>query len=366
MKKRILIITANFYPILGPRAHRSTELAKGLAKNGHEVIVYTLCGKYDYTEFENTHKVKVRDLGSSDSGLLHNDGYINLSIINRIKIKLFKKYLQYPFILLLFKTYKVLKKETNYDTLITIAHPHTIHWGAGMFFKKYSKRCTWIADCGDPFMNNPFNKYPIYFKYFEHSWCKLVDYITIPVEEAKGGYYEQYLNKIKIIPQGFQMESIMRAEYSKNSIPTFAYSGVFYKDFRDPTSFLKYLSTLDIDFKFIVYTKSNNFLQPFIDVLGSKLEIRDYVPRDELIFELSKMDFLINIINESSVQQPSKLIDYYLTNRPIIDITSKFNQIENFENYLKFNFIKAHNYRDIRQYDIINVVSNFEQLFYEN
>ena len=53
---KILIISNHAYPAQGPRAFRTTELSEQLVKIGHEVILYTVHGKYDYTQY-----VKIRE-----------------------------------------------------------------------------------------------------------------------------------------------------------------------------------------------------------------------------------------------------------------------------------------------------------------
>ena len=50
---KILIISNHAYPAQGPRAFRTTELSEQLVKMGHEVVLYTVQGKYDYTQYEN-------------------------------------------------------------------------------------------------------------------------------------------------------------------------------------------------------------------------------------------------------------------------------------------------------------------------
>ena len=67
------------------------------------------------------------------------------------------------------------------------------------------------------------------------------------------------------------------------------------------------------------------YFDDYKEKLGERLDVRSYIQRESLIRELSHCDFLINIKNESSVQSPSKLIDYALTHRPILTITSDFN-----------------------------------------
>ena len=46
----------------GLRAFRTTELSEQLVKMGHEVVLYTVQGKYDYTQYEKETGVKRRDI----------------------------------------------------------------------------------------------------------------------------------------------------------------------------------------------------------------------------------------------------------------------------------------------------------------
>ncbi len=340
---------------------RATELAKYFASLGHEVILYGTLGNYNYNDFCKQTGVVVKDqkrhLAEENS-----DGNITLNIIDRIMIKLFHKILEYPNIEYLWKIPQILKKENNIDLLITVAHPFPIHWGAAIAKSRLKAQFpkVWISDCGDPYMGNTVIKYPFYFKYIEKYWARKTDYITIPIEESRKGYYPEFQSKIKIIPQGFDFTSSkIVKEFQHNSIPTFAYAGAVYPGYRDPSRFLDYLCTLSIDFKFIVYTRDFNFYKKYKEILKEKLELRNYIPREELLYELSKMDFLINLLNSESIQSPSKLIDYFLTKRPILDISSAFKELDNFQCFLNRDYQNQHNCQNVEQYNIINVGNKF-------
>ena len=98
--------------------------------------------------------------------------------------------------------------------------------------------------------------------------------------------------------------------------------------------------------------------------MKDKLEIRSYIPREDLLFELSKMDFLVNIVNLSGVQQPSKLIDYALTKRPTINISSDFTNNEKivFNEFLKGDYFHQYTIQNIEKYNIENVAYQFLEL----
>ena len=365
--KKILLIGTSFYPENSPRSFRTTQLAKEFARQGHQVTVLVPKNDDNHVSFEKEYGVNIKDLGS----VKFKD--INLTKGNKLVI-LFKRFLRrgldiifdFPSVQWLFVSRKALNREKNYDILISIAAPHAIHWGTAFSWKRNRSAKIWIADCGDPFMGTTTDtfKKPFYFKYFEKLWCELADYITVPFEGAKKAYYEEFHNKIKIIPQGFDFNevNINTPLYVPNEIPTFAYAGELIPGVRDPKDLIEYILSLNIDFKFIFYTKSSNLIEHLAQSSRGKIEIRDYIPRKELLIELSKMDFLINFNNGVSTQLPSKLIDYYLTGRPVLSINSYDFDQEIIKNFLNKDYSESYNYENPNQYRIENVCKNFLSL----
>lgn len=362
---KVVIISQKSYPSISPRANRATELAKEFARKGHQVILYALLGDIDYSDFSATNKVKMKSLGVSRFGLEDNCNHRKRNKFLKLFRRLCGTYFDFPNCELRGLTYEALKKEQNVDLLITIAHPHTIHWGAAKFKRTFKNAVKiWIADCGDPYMLNPHTHYPWYFKYVEKRWCRICDFITIPIEEARQAYYPEFSDKIRIIPQGFDMDNNHLAVYRPNDVPTFAFAGLFYENLRDPHAFLNYLSSLTNDFKFIIYIKDTPYyrstfhLNEYQHKLGHKLEIHSFIPRTELLYELSKMDFLVNIRNVSGVQQPSKLIDYAITGRPILEISSSFQEQQAFDEFLDGNYNNKTIVDNIERFNIKNIVSD--------
>jgi hypothetical protein len=205
-----------------------------------------------------------------------------------------------------------------------------------------------------------------YFKYIEKYWGNKTDFITAPVIEAKKAYYKEVENKIHQRPQGFDFSEVRLSAYKKNKVPTFFYAGLFYPDKRDPTHFLNYLITLTTDFKFIIYTSKADLIKPYLNVLKDKIEIRESVDRDVLLLEMSKADFLINIKNKGiSSQVPSKLIDYCLSKRPILEISSEFTkeEKENFDGFLIEDYSGQKIIENFEQYNSKNIAEEFIKLY---
>lgn len=372
----IIIISGPIHPHNSPRSFRSTELAIGFAKKGHNVTIYSLLGKYNYTSFEEETGVRVKSMGKSYFGNLNSDNkYLSDSmffwVFKGLLTRIFYKIIDYPRVEYFFKIIYVLRKETYFDYLITVAHPFGLHWGAA-FYKRWlnnSKFKVWTSDCGDPFMGDPdVNRKKMFLKPIEKFWCRQTDYITIPIESGKIGYYQEFSKKINIIPQGIDFSNIVLSNYVKNDIPTFLYSGAVYPGMRDPTNFLEYLCTVKTNFRFIVYAPNDNIFCNYFKQLGDKIEVRRYIPRLELIYNLSSMDFTINFKNNSEVQQPSKLIDYSLGKRPILEISTSFPDKEKiiFNEFMNGNYKNQLHIDNLDKYNIDNVCEKFLELYGRN
>ena len=154
-----------------------------------------------------------------------------------------------------------LQQEGEIDLLISIAHPHVVHWAVSEYIDRKNVK-TWIADCGDPFMGDPFNKHKASLETVEKKWCSKVDYITIPVKDGISAYYPEYQKKIRIIPQGFKIDKVDIKEYKKNDIPTFGFAGIVYPAQRDPRKFLEYIYKENIKY---IFTKSQFKMWKYYD-----------------------------------------------------------------------------------------------------
>lgn len=356
---RILLVSKYFYPENSPRSFRTSELAKELSSRGHEVTVYADSINSNSLLFANKHGLKLKALSNFRQREHSN------SIVTKILRYSANKLFEYPDIIYLWHTIKTLNKEKEIQILITIGAPHSIHWGASIakvMLKKFPR--LWIADCGDPFMGNPIKKPYFYFGLFEWFFCKKVDYITIPIESARIGYKKKYHNKIYVIPQGFCFKEISKSKRIINPKrkPHFVYAGSVYKKGRNPTNFMNYLCELNIDFTFLVYTKNIDFFNQWKPKLGDKISIHNYVPRNEMLTKLLEVDFAINFENKSNVQVPSKLIDYAITDTPILSVILNDINTGEIKKFLDKNYSNRLKIPDVEQYNIINVASKFEKL----
>ena len=359
MPKKILIVTRLFHPEITPRAFRAYELAKEFSRQGHDVTVLTTKREFDFSYIEKHFGFCVKAIVKSEPDQIQGDG------IKRVIRFILNWLFHYPFILLTGSFKESLKHEAGYDLLISNAYPYPVHFGVALARKKNKALCkTWVADCSNPFVGNRTARLPapFYFHWLQRWFCKNPDYISVPMDETKPAFPLEYQNKIRVIPQGFDFSGII-PNYKKgfNAVPTFAYAGSF-PGTLDPRTFLNFLCQLDIDFKFIIYTKDYSLVEPYQKMLGKKLEVKCFIPRNELLDVLGKMDFLINIEAISKFQKSSKLIDYALVQRPILSIKPFDIDKIAFKEFLTGNYEKQMEIDDIEQYNIKNVVNKFINL----
>lgn len=357
----ILIISRTTFPMQKPRSFRTAELSEQLAKMGHDVTLYTVQGKYDYTSYMQKTGIIMKPIRMKYATLA-SDGSRKSGFMDKVMTKLFRRCLYYPDIEFMFRMKKILQEENDVDLLITIAQPHSIHWGVGFAKAKLGKKFpkVWVADCGDPFCGSPFGNWPKYMSYFEKKWCRQVDYITVPTGTSKEGYFPEFRDKIRVIPQGFDFSKTPIMEYKKNSIPTFIFTGAIHPG-RSPKRFMDYLLTLDIDYKFLLYMHSP-LDKKYETLSNGKIKYMIGYGRKDIIKACSQADFLINVKNISSVQTPSKLIDYGISKRPILEVSDDFKEKEEFSQFMKGIYDSQLQIKNLDSYKIENVAARFVSL----
>lgn len=365
MKRKILIVSNAFYPEISPRSFRATELTKEFYRQGHDITVITKFRYHEYSAFLEKYRILLKMWPKALFPTLPNFRNKYLSSLSRGISRLLSVLFEYPNIEETFQVKKMLKRENNYDLMISFAVPYTIHWGvAWSRSNNHPIASTWIADCGDPYMGDVLDSFkkPFYFGYLEKNFCRKADFITIPVESATAGYYPEFHHKIKIIPQGFDFELKSKANNpQKNDIPEFAYAGGFLRGIRDPGPLMEFLVNCNKNFKFHVFTQQPELLEHYKSSLGNKLIISDYIERDLLMMKLSEMDFLINFDNNTKLNIPSKLIDYAITNRPVLNIDKNFD-FENLQAFLNGDYRRRMLLPTPEQYHIKNVSKQFLNL----
>ncbi|MBS7786437.1 glycosyltransferase [Flavobacterium sp. CYK-55] len=362
--QKILIVTNGFYPEISPRSFRATELAKELVRQGHQVTVLTH-PREDVSEFCAKHGIEYKNMGAITwkPFTIKGSGLVRLfwRLVTRFSSLLF----EYPNIQIISLLKKTLCQFSGYDLMISVAVPYPIHWGvAAVRTSKKPIAKKWIADCGDPYMGqeNDTFKPPFYFGWLEKRFCRKADYITVPTSASINGYYPEFRSKIRVIPQGFKFEDVQRSNEPLNQEKIiFGYGGMFIPGRRDPSEFLNYLNSLDqsIKFEFHVYTTTPHMVEPFIENSKGRIILKPIVKRDALLFEMSKMHFVVNFENVGSTQTPSKLIDFAIIEKPILSIKFGGLKTEVVDQFLNQDYQNAFKIEQADQYRIERVAQQF-------
>jgi hypothetical protein len=362
---KILLISSAFYPENSPRSFRATELAKELHRQGHEVHVATIQTP-ERTAFAAQHGLTLLDLGPRKLRFLGRSSNRILDLGVRAINRLMSLAVEYPDIELMFKVRRVLRACSGYDLMITIAVPHPIHWGAAWVRQQKGQVArVWVADCGDPYTlvtTDSFRK-PFYFGYIEKLWGRRCDFISIPKIEMKVNFFKEFEPKMVEIPQGFNLAEsrVHLGQYRPHPVPTFAFSGNFIPGNRDPRPLLEHLVNTDLDFRFYIFTKIRHMVEPYMEKAKGRIILSDYIPREALLKHLSEMDFLVNITYDPAYQVPSKLIDYLITERPILNIDYELDT-NNVDRFLRGDYSGRFSALQLSRYDIATVAQKFTAL----
>lgn len=363
---KVLIVTHWFYPRQNPRAFRAFELYRELKKN-NEVSVVIGDWKRKLDASDDYH---VLDEFSSDKVTNKNAKLSNKKII-QFGIKIVQYFMGDRYILSGGRFLNSNVDLEGYDVVISIGLPFYVHWIVSRKLRKYKGKIVAISDWGDPFYGDPVRTIAPYFKNIQKRVCNSFNYIVTPTINAVD-YYKKYktnADHIKVIPQGFNFSEVVIDQYKPHAVPHFAYAGIFYNDKRNPEEFLKFLTKLDRDFVFTIYTVKHgpmyqNILSKYQEILKDKMVVCDMIPRQECIKILSTNDFLVNIDNLGGVQVPSKLIDYSLAGRPILNFKQNEIPTKIFQEFLDADYHNAMKI-ELEEYDIKNVAKQFAQLMKE-
>ena len=377
---RILVISRWFSPSKNPRAFRTTELVREFLIRGHTVDFFAPHNAVFDDSFLKSNGQYYGVISRENKQVENTD--IQYGLLNILKgkcISSLKKLVRFflgegirdiGYAFRLFRALRLNITHKKYDMVLAISYPFSVLVAVALYLRSYKDEVLKVADCGDPFYDNPAFKKAGYLKYLERWVLRCFDKIVIPMEEAIPSYrYCDIRDRICIIPQGFRLLEIQNNIYLPCEIPTFCYAGVFYETIRDPRFFLEYLCREDLNFKFVVYALEDPFTKHILRIykkrMGEKLVIKKPVEREQLILEMAKMDFVLNFDNENVNQKPSKLIDYAMSRRPILSFNRQTFCPDVFQAFLRGDYT-AQYHVDLEKYDIRRVTDQFESLFTEH
>lgn len=371
--KSVLIVSSFFAPENTPRAFRVTALAQRLAARGAEVTVLLPNKQIYHNSGFDSEGVELIFANTAVEPA-------EVTMTRKSRGSLLPKWIKE--MILFFVSHEYIIKynrgierrfsslEGDFDLILSVSYPVAIHRAvvAGLRKNRKLKHRVLAAEFSDPPFHSEYwqSIFP-YYKHVMRRWGKRFDYFITPTDIAVECYQPYMPNdRIKVIPQGFDLSGVELHEYRPNSVPTFAYAGRFYEKIRDPEFLFKYLCSLDIEFCFKIYA---NISDPYFDAMVSRYEalssgriVRcEPLGREQLIAEISSMDFLVNLEYTTKNATPIKLIDYGMARRPIISFRESNFDASKFRAFLSGDYSDAVAI-DLSPFDIDRVCSQFEGL----
>ncbi|MCI4453612.1 MAG: glycosyltransferase family 4 protein [Thermodesulfobacterium sp.] len=214
-----------------------------------------------------------------------------------------------------------LTKENNYDLLIT-SHEPMVDTLLGLALKNRTK-IKWIADLADPISADYYPKiWKPFLKLFERKVLAKADFIIV-TNEALKRKYEKIINstdKILLISQGFDLEFFRsQNKVEKNKKFTLAYTGSFYKDFREPKALVEALAKLNFNFELWLAGRLEGFL-PLFKSIQERVKYFGVLSHPEALELQAKADVLVYLGNRLESQVPGKFYEYLGSKKPILCI----------------------------------------------
>ncbi|KXK40744.1 MAG: hypothetical protein UZ09_BCD002000232 [Bacteroidetes bacterium OLB9] len=361
---KILIISNAFSPTLNPRSFRTTELVKEFCRQGNDVTIMMPYHPEYHDPIKLEFGFKIVDLGRKKFPPIKISKIPVLNFLTRALSRLLLQFFEYPNIEIMFQVKNKLKNlNEKFDLLISIAEPYPIHWGIALSQRDINEITdVWIADCGDPYYGQENNNYnpPFYFAFIEKWFMRKANYITVPTEGSKNGYFPEFKNKLVVIPQGFKFKKYIGKRLVSSNILHFVYGGSFIPNKRDPKEFIEFLNSLpsDTKYRFDIYTNTPHWAEMH-SKQNKNIFIQNPVPREEFLNIASAADFVVNFANKGDIQTPSKLIDYAIIDKPILNIVTGNLDSENITRFLKRDFTNSYKIENVDQYKIENICKQF-------
>jgi len=356
MNKKILVLCYDFGSNQSPNSIRWKEIIKKWTNNGIEVFVVTSSSS-NYEKVEIDNRVKVIYTGFNLIKRTVRSNTFAASDISSFDFSLLKLYcrklilfahdytwkkIYWPdfavlwSIISIVKVKRILLKE-NIEHCIVVSRPFStslIPFVLSYFFK-YLK---WGIDYIDPFfisdqfVNNNF-LYKKLNRKFERRILMNSHFIFVLNERIKNELINTHdisVNKFTIIPNIYLSSNeayrYPRSKISKTEINV-TYVGSLNSQFRSPEvalkvfeELIKYNSKIQLNF-FGEILFCDEIFNRFRHLLNKNIFINGIVNRQASLKIIYESDFLLNIGNNNTLQEPSKLMDYISACKPIINIT---------------------------------------------
>ena len=355
--KRILIITAAYGRDSSvPCGKDMCELAEKLAKAQHDVTVFTTSKTTESVEVQNgVGVVKIQTLTKRREALAEEYSkkcnlikklYLRwrLHVVNH---KISDTYFMGDLMSLFALKKRMNQQKEKYDLLISVSYPFYIQEYAKQVVKTLKIK-RWIPYMLDPHADNLHcfkDTRENRIKKEKELFKKATNIFAVEefVTHAKLSPIIHYKEKVQYIPTHLIVDNTKYCKANNSDMINFVYTGIFYKDIRNPENLLRYFDKMPNNYILHLYSKGcEDVIKRYKEILGNRLQVNDFILDPEKYNEMiGKADFLIDVGNTVSNQVPSKILTYCSFGKPIIHFKNCQDEVvgDKFKAYPLFNVI---------------------------
>lgn len=357
-QNKIILISYDFFPDNSPNTYRWFNVLKSWEKHNLEIFVVTAL-KGNLLPYEEVDGIKIYRVSNSildnlkknvtptksnasSQVVVSSESAHEVSLIKKIYNLTWKK-LYFPDFAFMwqkpaFKMAEELIKKRNIYNVITVSWPFSDHVVGSKLKKKFN--INWIADTIDPFylsdaVNNTF-LYKNRSKKLESKTLATADSISVLTPKLKQVYSELYphlKNKISVNHNIFVPNSIYVDKKVKLHSEVFklTFVGTLSKKTREPHLLLKFFTYLldhnksNIRYELHFYGNYYQFTEDFLKfdkLLNKNIFLHEFIDRNKVVEVIQDSDIVVNIGNNNSYQEPSKVLEYVYMQKPILNICS--------------------------------------------
>lgn len=362
---RILIVSYSYAPALTPRAFRWSALAEWMIAQGHQVdvicaqdveseAVQIINGVAIHRVGGNIREMVKRKLGIESATIATSRNVqkpMTTNVRGRFRNILTTIY-RYTLRKILwpdfagFWYFSALRKAKNliesnlYDAIVSVSVPFTGHLVGLALHKKYGIR--WLADIGDPFSfmtETPVNNHWLFNKLNYFSESKVLhraNVISVTTEGTKTEYCRHFpdivSSKISVIPPLFAAAAQLvdsKPFFKGGDQIRLVFAGTLYSQIRNPSALLNFFKSLldesieeRLELHFFGAINDCEFcFEKFSPLIGKKIFLHGLVPREEALRAMKEATILINLGNGTAYQLPSKVVEYVMLAKPVLNIS---------------------------------------------
>jgi glycosyltransferase involved in cell wall biosynthesis len=354
---KVLIISFQYWPALNARAFRWTALAEDWARKGRDVHV--VCARLpDRPAVEVVNGVKLHRVGNAWIERLRGAGVPIANNGTTAKRNAIRRVVTAAARAIWHAIYWPDTSCTWYfaargkarelvaalapEAVVSVSPAFTAVAVGRTLAAGKPKRFHWLIDLGDPFSfaeEAPPNNLRLYRRLnvrFERGCFAAADSVSVTTGDTRDRYaalFPESAHKIAVIPPlvalpeaGSGIENGLRSDRRR-----LAFLGRLYPTIRRPDFLLALFAAFaegpggeryELHFYGETWECQASFA-PYGHMLGRNLFLHGPVPRDRAASAMRSADFLINIGNDTRYQLPSKIVEYAMTGRPILNLAPR-------------------------------------------